>query len=222
MSRVGMPSVMHTTSAIPASAASMTASAALGGGTKTMETFAPVVRTACSTLSNSGKPSIVVPPLPGVTPPTTFVPYSRQPMAWKVPCLPMPCTSSRVSLPTSTLMAGSPDGPRGRHHLARGVGHVVGGREVEARGPQHLLALLLVVPFHADDHRDLDAQVAHGGDHALGQDVAAQDAAEDVDEDGLHLGVGQEDAERALDLVRAGPAAHVQEVGGAAAGQLDD
>ena len=42
MSSTGMPSVMQTTSARPASAASMMASAAKGGGTKITEAFAPV------------------------------------------------------------------------------------------------------------------------------------------------------------------------------------
>ena len=42
MSSVGMPSVMQTTSAMPASAASITASAANGGGTKMTEALAPV------------------------------------------------------------------------------------------------------------------------------------------------------------------------------------
>ena len=42
MSRVGMPSVMHTTSASPASAASMIASAAKGGGTNMTDALAPV------------------------------------------------------------------------------------------------------------------------------------------------------------------------------------
>ena len=76
MSRVGIPSVMQTTSAMPASAASMIASAATAGGTKRTEASAPVSRTAAATVSNTGSPSWVVPPLPGVTPPTTFVPYS--------------------------------------------------------------------------------------------------------------------------------------------------
>ena len=69
-----MPSVMATISGSSASAASMIASAAPGGGTKMTVAFTPVLRTASATLSNSGKPSTVVPPLPGVTPPTTFVP----------------------------------------------------------------------------------------------------------------------------------------------------
>ena len=44
MSSVGMPSVMQTTSGMPASAASMIASAAAGGGTKITDAFAPVCR----------------------------------------------------------------------------------------------------------------------------------------------------------------------------------
>ena len=66
-----MPSVMHTASGTPASAASMIASAAKGGGTKITVAFAPVSRTASAPVLNTGHPSCVVPPLPGVTPPTT-------------------------------------------------------------------------------------------------------------------------------------------------------
>jgi hypothetical protein len=69
-----MPSVMQTTSGSPASAASMMASAAKAGGTKITDALAPVFRTASNTESNTGHPSCVVPPLPGVTPPTTVVP----------------------------------------------------------------------------------------------------------------------------------------------------
>jgi hypothetical protein len=71
MSAVGMPSVMHTTSGMLASVASMMASAANGGGTKITLAFAPVSRMASWTLLKTGQPSCVVPPLPGVTPPTT-------------------------------------------------------------------------------------------------------------------------------------------------------
>ena len=74
MSSVGMPSVIQTTSAIPASAASMIASAAKGGGTKMTDALAPVCFTASATVSKMGHPSCVVPPFPGVTPPTTLVP----------------------------------------------------------------------------------------------------------------------------------------------------
>ena len=52
----------------------MIASAANGGGTKMTVALAPVSRTASATVLNTGQPSCVVPPLPGVTPPTTCVP----------------------------------------------------------------------------------------------------------------------------------------------------
>ncbi len=48
------------------------------GGTKISATFARVFSTASLTVSNTGTPSsTVVPPLPGVTPATIWVPYSR-------------------------------------------------------------------------------------------------------------------------------------------------
>ena len=81
MSSVGIPSVMQITSGTSAAAASRIPSAANGGGTKITETFAPVSFTASSTVLNTGHPSCIVPPFPGVTPPTTFVPYSAQPLA---------------------------------------------------------------------------------------------------------------------------------------------
>ena len=59
---------------MPASAASMMASAANGGGTKITVALAPVAFTACATVSNTGRSRCFVPPLPGTTPPTTLVP----------------------------------------------------------------------------------------------------------------------------------------------------
>ena len=77
MSLVGIPSVMQAITPTPASAASTMASAAKEGGTKIMEASAPVAATACATVLKTGIPSCVTPPLPGVTPATTRVPYSR-------------------------------------------------------------------------------------------------------------------------------------------------
>ena len=74
MSWAGMPSVMATQYRIPASAASMIESAAKGGGTKTIEVVAPVASTAALTVSKTGRLRVSLPPLPGVTPPTTLVP----------------------------------------------------------------------------------------------------------------------------------------------------
>ena len=84
-----------------ASAASMMASAANGGGTKITVAFAPVLSAASRTVLKIGQPSCVVPPLPGVTPPTIFVPYAALALAWKVPSRPVrPCTITRVFLST--------------------------------------------------------------------------------------------------------------------------
>src|SRR6478735_3289104 len=60
---------------------------------------APVLATASATVLNTGRPRCSVPPLPGVTPPTTLVPYSSICSAWKVPCVPVkPCTMTLVFL----------------------------------------------------------------------------------------------------------------------------
>ena len=105
ISRVGIPSVMHTTRLIPASTASTIASAANGAGTNISEVFAFVSFTASNAVLNTWKPSTSVPPFPGVTPPTTLVPYSRHWVAWKSPALPViPCTTTRVSLFTRMLI----------------------------------------------------------------------------------------------------------------------
>ncbi len=60
---------------MPASAASIIASAAKGGGTKRSEASAPVASTASRTVLKRGRSRWVSPPLPGVTPPTTLVPW---------------------------------------------------------------------------------------------------------------------------------------------------
>ena len=69
-----MPSVIATISSMPASSASRIESAAKRGGTKIIAVFAPVSATASCNVSKTGMPSTSWPPLPGVTPATTFVP----------------------------------------------------------------------------------------------------------------------------------------------------
>ena len=76
MSFTGIPSVIQTITLIPAFAASIIASAANAGGTKIIDTSAFVAFTASTTVLKTGLSKCVEPPLPGVTPPTTFVPYS--------------------------------------------------------------------------------------------------------------------------------------------------
>src|SRR4051812_41932579 len=69
-----------------------------------IETLAPVADTASLTVSNTGTPATFLPLPPGVTPDTTFVPYSTIWVVWNEPSRPvMPCTRSRVCLSTRML-----------------------------------------------------------------------------------------------------------------------
>src|SRR5208283_966513 len=109
MSTTGMPSVMAIINSMPASAASRIASAANAAGTKMQETLAAVSRTASPTVLNTGisceSSSTTSPPRPGVTPPTSFVPYLRHCSAWNFPAEPvMPWTIRRVWASTRMLM----------------------------------------------------------------------------------------------------------------------
>ena len=96
-SHTGTRSGTSTASLIPASMAEMAASFTPAAGTKTTETsISPREFTASPGVLNTGTPSTLCPPLPGVTPATTFVPYSRINRERARPSRPvMPCTSTR-------------------------------------------------------------------------------------------------------------------------------
>src|SRR5690606_7016874 len=110
---------------------------------------------------------------------------------------------------------------RGGDDGGRGFGHGVGADDGQARGRQHLLALFFVGALHAHDQRHAEVHGLAGGDDAFGDHVAAHDAAEDVDQDGLDAVVPEHDLEGFGDLFGRGATADVQEVGRLAAEQLD-
>ena len=85
-----------------------------------------------------------------------------------------------------------------------------------------LLALFDVGAFEAHDQRNLKADRLYRRDHAARDDVAFHDAAEDVDQDALHLRVGGDDLERRRHLLLGGAAADVEEVRRLLAVELDD
>src|SRR5688572_26244698 len=209
MSSAGMPSVMQQTRSSPASAASRIASAAPGGGTNTTDAFAPVARTASPTVSKTGMPSIVPPPLPGWTPATTGVPYSIDSFAWNCPIRPMPWTRSRVCRPARIAILPP---PRRGDGLLAGLAQRLGGRDVEPGFRQDLPPLLGVRALEPHHERYAHAELGGRGHHALGDQVAAHDAAEDVHEDRAHLLVAQDQLEGFLHLVLVGAAAGVEEV----------
>src|SRR6202049_4904149 len=125
----------------------------------------------------AGMPT-VVPPLPGVTPATTRVPYSRQARAWKVPSLPvMPCTTRRVS-PFNQIAISGPLSPGRPRHLLGGVRHVLGDNEVERRLAQHLAPLLDIGALEPYHHRQADGAQLLDRPHDAARDaVGAGDAA---------------------------------------------
>ncbi len=76
--------------------------------------------------------------------------------------------------------------------------------------------------FEPHDKRHLEAHFLHGRDHALGDDVAFHDAAEDVDQDALHGRIGGDDLEGRGDLFLRRTAADIEEVRRLGTVELDD
>src|SRR5579859_7291549 len=74
----------------------------------------------------------------------------------------------------------------GLDDLLGAIGQIVGGDDVEAALVEDLLAQFDVGAFQPHHQRNLQAHLPHRGHHALGDDVATHDAAEDVDQDPLH------------------------------------
>ena len=74
MSSVGTPSVIQIINSIPDSAASKIESLQKGAGTKINAAFGFTAFLASSIVSKTGLSKWTCPPLPGVTPPTIFVP----------------------------------------------------------------------------------------------------------------------------------------------------
>src|ERR1700761_7582556 len=70
--------------------------------------------------------------------------------------------------------------------------------------------------------RHVKSNLAHGSGDAFGNDVALHDAAEDVDQDALHIGIGGDDLEGGRNLLLAGAAADIEEVRRRHAVELDD
>src|SRR5262245_39752301 len=224
-----MPSVMTTHSGTPASTASMTAALANRGGTNTTDTLAPVASAASFTLSKTGMPSRLWPPLPGVTPATTLLPEatirrvcllpSDPVMPWtrirlcplrKIDIvLPRPSTRPAIELPCGGRELGR--APRGAVHGVHEL-HDVVLRLVE--DPPAFLGVVTVQPDH-QRHRDgLAARLEHldRRDDAVGDLVARGDAAEHVDEHAAHRRIGQDDLQPVGHHLRGRAAADVEEV----------
>src|SRR5580692_2556130 len=107
-------------------------------------------------------------------------------------------------------------------HFVGCVFHGVTHHEVKSRVHQNLLAFVDICSFQAQHNRQLDVGLARGLDHACGQRVDAQDAAENVDQHSLHTLVAEQNFERVCNLLGACASAHIEKIRGHAAGVLDD
>src|SRR5574338_697104 len=127
----------------------------------------------------------VLPPLPGVTPPTSLEPYSSACSEWNVPCWPVkPWQMTLVFLSINTLIVLSLDRS---HGLACCVVQIQRRGDLQARIGQEFAALFHVRALEAHNHGNRQADLFHRGDDALRDQIAAHDAAEDVDQDAAHL-----------------------------------
>src|ERR1700733_1873355 len=226
MSCAGMPSVIEQTSLMPASAASMIASAAKAGATKVMLVVAPVFLTASFTVLNTGTPQCVWPPLPGVTPATTLLPPAIISFVWKVAfSLVMPCTSIGVFSSIRMLMArtfwcSSNYATRNSHSmsagnldadavaaasgdsLARCLSQCVRADDRNAAFLDDLAAGLDIGTGEANDQGHADPGFLAGLNDTLRYPVATVDAGENIDEHALHLLVRQHQPECGRDPFR--------------------
>src|SRR5438128_2727078 len=203
----GTRSVMMTTSLIPPSIASIAASFAYGAGTKMMEAFARLRCTASRTLSKTGTPSTFVPPLPGVTPATTFVPKSIIARVWNCPWWPViPWTRTRLFFVRRTDSLCAP-----RFDFDRELGGFLHGlRGIRADGAEHLLRLGFVHPFDPCDDGDLRVHLLERLLHSERHGIRFRDPAEDVQQDDGGVRLNQE-LECLLDSRRVVRPAEVQE-----------
>src|SRR4051812_30021856 len=223
VSWTGTPSVITTSSPMPASIASRQASLVNAGGTKTTDTSAPVSAIASATVPKTGTEpsakSTLCPALRGFTPPTTVVPESSIRWVCFIPSEPvMPWTMtlelSVRKIAISSVLASVRRVRELGGLVGRAVHGVRQGHERVVGVVQDLPALLDVVAVEAYDEWlvRLVPDPLERPDDAVGDLVARGDAAEDVDEHGLDLGVAQDDVDPVGHPLGRGAAADVEEV----------
>ncbi len=102
---------------------------------------------------------------------------------------------------------------QGRDDLLRGVAETVRGNDIQPGLGENRLALIDVGALQTHHQGDVDVELLGRRHDALGNGVAAHDAAEDVDQDALDVGIGEDDLEGDGDPLGGGAAPHVQEIG---------
>src|SRR5436190_9254493 len=169
------------------------------------EAFACVASTADATVSKMGMPWTSCPALPGVTPATTFVPYSRLRSEWKDPSFPVkPCTTTRVSSSMRIAIALGLPFHRKRRGLFGRLEHRCRRNDpLVRRIGENLAALLRIRPVEPNDDRNPRLHPPERFDDSRVDEVATRDAAEDVHQHRLHLRIGKNHLERRRHQLRA-------------------
>ena len=211
---------MATINSMPSqAAASRMASAAKGGGTKIIAVLAPVASTASETVSKIGTPSDLGAPLAGGDP------------GDQVGAVVAVAEGVEPALPAGQALDDQsgrfvdvdrhlrPLPPARRPSRRPRAWWRPGTTESDAASAEDRPALVGVGPVEADHDRPRQVEALQRLDDALGHQVAAGDAAEDVDQHRPHRRILGEHVESVADGVGPGAAADVEEVGGRPADQ---
>ena len=221
MSSVGIPSVMQTTSATPASAASMIASAAKAGGTKITDAFAPVDCHGVDHRVEHRPPFVYGAALPGrhAAHDLGAVILRRErvecPFATGDALHDQSRVSCREESPSSGLSAS--DTTVVAASLIVSAVAKFSPLSASILFPSSTLVPFMRITIGTGTPSSLTAEMTPRGEH-----VTAQNAAEDVDQHGFDVLVGHQNLERVANLLRVGAAAHIEKVRRRAARELDD
>ena len=110
----------------------------------------------------------------------------------------------------------------GLHDLLRGIVEIIRRSDIEIGLGDDLLALLDIGAFEPHHQRHSQADFFHCRDHAFGDDVALHDAAEDIDQNPLHVRIAGDDLERRRHALLGRRAADIEEVRRRPPIELDD
>ena len=112
------------------------------------------------------------------------------------------------------------------NRLLGSIIEIVGGDNFDVAGlgglGDHGLGLFNIGAGEADNEGQLEVDLLGSADDTRGYRVALHDTTENVDKDGLDLLVRSDDLEGLLDGRLSGTTTNIEEVGGAAAIELDD
>ena len=108
------------------------------------------------------------------------------------------------------------------HHSIGRIFHGLGHDEVEAGLHQDFLAFVHVGAFEAKHHRKFHISFPGRFDDSGGQSIDAQDTAENIDQNGFHVFVAEQNFEGVRDLLSIRSAAYIEKVCRHASRVFDD